>query len=302
MNAPRQTLGRTLLCVLAGALFAVAALGARQSAQPPGVDLEQRLAGLSPDEPLEYFLLAEEVAYEAQSRAETDLAIRLFLLATHLDAEDGVTTSLARSSCIALRDLTTDEQLHRLLAGLEAYYANAPVEQVLQAAHTPYEVGPPGTQDDIDTALETLSEYRLGQGRSAAARFRQPDVQRVLKPYESAIGGLDELITWGARHPACRQCDNQRVIMPGPRNREVIEPRLCPTCEGVPGPNLSDERLDDQLRLELALRQNKYESWSTQLALQGGTPLAPIDLSAVAELLDVDLARTTWRDGAWREE
>lgn len=282
--------------------LALGALAAQPLGDQPVVpDLPQRLAVLTPTEPLEYFLLAEEVAYEANEPGEVDLAVRLFLLAMHLDAEDGGQTALARSSTIALRDLTTDEELHRLLAGLEAYYANAPLDEVLEAADSPYDVGPPASRDDIDTALKTLSEYRLGQGRSASAGFRRPDVQTVLEPYEAAIGSLDELITYSARNVVCRECNNQRVIVPGPGNEELIEPRLCPSCGGVPGPKLSDEDLDDQLRLELALRQGKYESWSVQLAIEGGTPLVPIDLEAVADLLEVDLSKTIWRAGKWRE-
>jgi hypothetical protein len=284
-----------VVCLLSGLLLIC--LGA----QPIVDDLEARLAVLHPEEPLAYFLLAEEIAYEAERDSDVDLAVRLFVLAMHLDAEDGEGTHLARSSCIALRDLTTDEDLHRLLAGLEAYYANAPLAEIQQMATSPYDVGPAGSWNDVEAALQALSEYRLGLGRSAAAMLRRPSVYAILKPYEVALGSLDEVITWCTRHPICRQCSNQRVLPQGRGGEDTVEPRLCPTCQGTPGPTLSADDLDDQLRLELALRQGRFGAWSVQLSVEGGTPLRPVDLQAVAELLGVDLSRSVWREGDWRE-
>ncbi|MCK4873953.1 MAG: hypothetical protein KAS72_14625 [Phycisphaerales bacterium] len=272
---------------------------AGQDQELPVMNLDDRLAVLTPEAPLDYFLLAEEVGYEATNEQEHALAMRLFLLAMHLDADDGGETALARSACIAMADLVADTALRRQLRALAALYDAQPRTERFPPRQGPLDRIPDELVDEIDDVLEGLSLYRLGEGRMALTRFRSARAEALLLPYQIAIGSLNDVRSWCKRNPVCHECSNRRVIESSSTDARPYAARLCPLCSGRPGPDLADHRVDDMLRLEAALHVRSFRTWSSQMAVDGGKPLSPVNRDAVAEILGVDPRATLWRDGVW---
>ena len=57
-------------------------------------------------------------------------------------------------------------------------------------------------------------------------------------------------------------------------------------------------------RLEGRIGASRYRMWfadPTRFMLQGGAPLAELDVSDPRTLFGVDPSRCEWRDGEWRE-
>ena len=75
----------------------------------PVPNLRERLEALNPSDPMAYFTLAEEVAYEADTRAERVLARQLYVLAYEIDhglaRASGRTGTLTPSVCLGLAAL-----------------------------------------------------------------------------------------------------------------------------------------------------------------------------------------------------
>jgi hypothetical protein len=129
-------------------------------------------------------------------------------------------------------------------------------------------------------------------------------VMEVLRRYERALGatggsGALQRITRYAEQWPCRECGNARgVTKPGPRGPEV---KLCSTCEGSPGPRLSDEEFIAYLRFESALLNGIQRSWGAQVMVDSGAPLRDPDPAELAATFGVDVGKPYWRNGAWSD-
>jgi hypothetical protein len=263
-------------------------------------DVDRRLTALTPQQPMQYFELAEELAYEAQSAEATQLAVRLFMLTAHLDERDGGDLQLARSSCIAMAYLTGDAVLKRRLSALEAFYTENDDDAGLLLRRGWLDTIPDDLLDAVDDASEAISLYRLGEGRLAQRRLHQEKVVDLLKRYEIAIGGFEEFDAWCRSRGSCRECGNLRIVKPRSVTGHEPDAVLCPTCKGLPGPILADDEIDEMLQLEVAWRTGSFRSWSSQLAADGGRPVEVPDLQSLAHELDINLDLQVWRGGAWR--
>ena len=284
---------RTLVLILAVLL-------AQASPAPRGIDrvpdLEARLTALTPDNPEAYFLLAEEVAAEADDSESVGLARTLYVLAFELDRRSGFGSGVAPSACLALADLARIEEDRRWLASL-AHAIDRRYERPSWGR-----VGEAATPEQALAAATALGFLRAGETNAARRRLDEPGVRDLLERYELMLsptnepGAFARLLRHADEWP-CRECANERIIMRiGP---DGTEPELCPTCLGNPGPALSDAELIGNLRLESMLLDGIHRSWAAQAASDLGAPLHDADPEQLAPAFGVDPGRPYRRGGEW---
>lgn len=221
-----------------------------------------RLEALSPDNPTAYFNLAEEIADEAETDADRDLARHLFKLAGVLDADH-----LGRSACIALADLEgyADEK-RRLLALARLLDRRIAEPNWLQHAES-------ATTDTaaILALTKAFSYYRRGQGSRAITALQDGNADWLLAEYADAIGG------------EARFRENAKRYKNG---------------EATPVKEQRD--LNAMLRLEAALLAgDQNRTWSGDLLLNRGRILVEVDPERLPEALGVDPSRSIYRNGNW---
>lgn len=270
---------------------------------PP--DWSSRLAALSPERPLEYFELAEEIAAEDRTSAGRLLARRLYVLAAHLGAAapDGAAATataaehplwLTSSACLGLAALADNEQERRWLTALAGTLA--PPEAIAEQSRQT----DAATRDAAALQLATALGYaRSGEGRKAGKLLNLPAVAALLARYEGLLnpgglsGGGDRVRALAERHVPCPQCRNRRSV------KDADGVKLCPTCRGRPGPNLTMPELIGQLRLESLLLNGIQRSWAAQTVADGGAPMRELDFSVLLDVYEVDAGKPVWRDGTW---
>ncbi len=258
------------------------------------------LAALDPAHPEAYFELAETIADAAQNIDETTLARRLYILAFELDrSRPGVKAgSLGASVCIALASLSRLEHDRRWLLALAGtldprYKPPAWLrsQQDAASAQTAY------------FAATALGEVRAGNGIQARQLLEDPQVKTLLTQYdrllsESGQYKLLSSITSEANLWPCRECSNQRIVK---RTGRAGDYKLCPTCNGNPGPKLANGAYLAQLRLESLLLAGIQRSWSAQVTADRGEPLRDPDPAELAPTYSVDPTLSVWREGRWQK-
>ncbi|MDX2147740.1 MAG: hypothetical protein SFZ23_09490 [Planctomycetota bacterium] len=256
------------------------------------------MAALSPDQPVAYFELGEEVADAAATVGDADLAAHLFVLALELNrrlqGSPGFDPTLTRSCCLALAEIPTlARERGWLLALAESDARSAAPDS-------------PGGLPDADVpdalALETatlLGLARSGDAIPARKLLARMDVREVLERYERLLrpfgrrGGI-EVLEELVRDWPCKTCRGARVV-----GRAPASLRLCPECRGRGGPRLSTQQLVAHLRFESHLLQGVHESWAGQLVADAEAPLREADLNELAPTLGIDARATLWRGGRW---
>jgi hypothetical protein len=259
------------------------------------VGLDARLGALAPSEPMDYFRLAEEVAYESPTPEGAALARRLYLLAYLLDEERGGPLALGSSVCLALADLAPSEEERQWLLALARVLDDGDATLNWPVAEA---IAPP-ERDQSFWLATALGEYRAGRYRQASDLFDDPDLLAMLHRYEALLpGGANAILTeLRASQPVCRECRNRRVV------RSETDPqgesRLCYTCQGDPGPRLPASELVRHLRLETLLLRGAQRSWSAQLVVDSAEPLRAVDPEELPAWFGVDASRPLYRDGRW---
>lgn len=290
--------------IAAAVLVAFLVTGA--SAQPSprlgtGVDgLSARLESLSPARPLEYFLLAEEVASEIRTDEGRALARRLFVLSYELSraGTDPQRADFARSVCLALLelDLLENDAERRYVRALSAALSPQAAESPSGGATSR------GTTDDHPDesafALATaLGEYRAGRFQEAASLLARPEVRSLLAQHAPTVRNIGVMLRDVESRPNCRECRNRRIV------RDDVNPdaryRLCRTCGGDPSPALAPIDLISSLRAESLLLGGEEASWSAQIAAGRVEPFADVDPARLAERLNTAIDRPIWREGGW---
>jgi hypothetical protein len=288
--------------LISAAAIALSALPAAQpAAQPwtPDTALDERLAALRPDDPEAYFLLAEEVADGVLVRDQAALARTLYVLAYELDRARPGGGRLGASACLGLAAIERLEERRLWLTALAG---------VIDRRYASSDWNVPALDALPDEVLlrvaQVLGDARAARGRQADDAMRDPLVMGILEEYEALLGdtgftgGLSRLKAY-ARDWPCPECRNERVV---PRRGPGVGPgefRLCPTCNGNPGPRLTEEELFAHLRFESRLLSGLERSWAAQAAANMGAPLRDPDPAAVAPTMGVDPVRAVWRDGQW---
>lgn len=268
-------------------------------------DLRERLSRLAPDEPMDYFELAEEVADEARDPADVHLARQLYALSYEIDeARFGGRRRLGPSVCLGIAEL---EHIEQTAAWLEAM-AGA-MDRRYAATDWNIRVEPEVAMSTALDAASALGLVRAGEGRRAAALLDREDVRELMENYEPLLGisgergALTKVRTYANAWP-CPECKNERwVTYQGASGRP--EPRLCNTCLGDPGPDLSREELVSHLRFEARLLQGIQGSWAAQIIVDRAAPLLdpePEQLTAtLSRRYRVEAFRPYWREGEWVE-
>lgn len=156
--------------------FALGVTGASLLAQADSpIDWSEQLEALQPTQPMEYFLLGEDVA----DAGETTLARRLFALSAILG-----TGQLRHSALLALVAIEDDAQQRRRLAALAALLAADGAEPVAigspldDAAHDPASVHVLG---------EAFSFFRRGTGTRALRHLERTSTLDLLHSVGHAL-------------------------------------------------------------------------------------------------------------------
>ena len=261
--------------------------------------ITDRLVKLTPDEPLGYFRLGEDVAAERENRAEEELARTLFGLAYELDRQTGSSSWLAPSSCIALASLARLESDRRWLWALanrlDSRYALPDWQQA--GSHSI-------AGNTADDAAGAPGATLVGQGMRARSLLKKQGVRSVILRYgqllgfSSASGALWQIDQWADAWP-CPECGNERVVFRP--NTDPPSYRECYTCRGNPGPVISRTQTIAYLRFESRLLHGISRSWGAQLTIDYGAPLREPDPETLAGVLGIDAGKPYWHDGAWHD-
>ncbi len=284
--------------VIAGILLGSSALAQPSPRIGTGVaDLEGRLTSLTPSRPMDYFLLAEEVASEIDTEEGRALARRLFVLAYALSnaGVDDQQVEFARSVCLALAEenLLADDDERQFVLALSAAIGGS-AELV-----TPSPVQRSSTEGmDIALSLATaLGEYRAGRFQESLALLVQPEVRALLAQHAPLLRNLGVMLRDIESRPNCRECRNRRIV------RDDVNPdaryRLCRICGGDPSPALAPIDFIALLRTESLLLGATDASWSAQLSSGRIEPFVDVDPARLPERLGVPTDRTIWREGGW---
>lgn len=283
--------------VLPVAMCAAAAAAQPEVAAPLPAWIPPRLTTLGPGDPSAYFLLGEEVAGEAESRGEEDLARHLFGLAFELDRRDGTPTWIAPSSCLAIASLARLESDQRWLRALASRLDSSYAPPAWRS-----EFGDGGVSEVAFDAAEAIGEVRAGNGIHARELLQAPGVRDVILRYgqllgfSAATGALWQVEQWASEWP-CRECGNERVVFRP--NTDPPSYRECYTCRGNPGPKLTQNQIIAQLRFESRLLHGISRSWGAQLSIDYGAPLREPSPEELATVLGIDVSAPFWRGGAW---
>lgn len=267
-------------------------------------DLRARLEGLRPDDPMAYFELGEEVAYEMPFLAGTELARHLYVLSFELDRRGEHPRGIGGSVCLALAELSTDVSEQRWLRALaEALEGGTgDVRWSVSLAVGGSDRGP------LDLA-DAMARARAGDVRQLRTMLSRFDVATMLrdagmKPEEARdfVGVLEREMARLRAHPPSRE------VRKTAEGELVVE--LEPTSGGNPGPSLSESEYLEQLRVEMMLLDGRPGTWAGQMLMGGDAPLRDIDPGELAPYFGVDAERpvfrapvgTGWRDGVWVRE
>jgi hypothetical protein len=272
-----------------------------ENTEPPSALIERfksRLEALQPSNPEAYYLLGEEVADQAADPGARRLAEELYVLSYDLAAthpERPGRASLQAGACVALADHVRIDRDRRWLIALARTLdpRRIPPEWLARQA--------PATTDSAAYQVATvMGLVRSGDGGQARQLLQRPEVKAAFDAYDRLMvnigirGGASGIIREAERWP-CRECQNERVIKKG----SPPEYRICPTCQGDPGPELSGADFIAQLRFESLILQGAQRSWAAQVAADSGAPLTDPDAGGLAAAFDVDPTLVLWRDGHW---
>ncbi|MEM8756232.1 MAG: hypothetical protein AAGF47_00430 [Planctomycetota bacterium] len=290
-------MSQSLVCLLRSVLCSVWLL-AHPSVTAQLPDLDDRLAALSPDDPVAYFELGEEIADAASTPEERAVAQRLYVLSFSIASEGELHRWLLPSSCLALAAIEPGEERRawlRALASLtDPRYTAAPAASGLEL------------DAQAAAAALRLAEFvglsRAGLGRLARDRLEDPAVQALAEQIHiepssrSRPIAISRLRSEAAIWP-CPECANARTIPdPDDRRSSVI---YCPTCRGDPGPLLTPKEFVGAVVLEAVLLEAGATSWSADLALGLDRPIRDPSPAELAAMYGVDTAARWFINGEW---
>lgn len=273
--------------------------GPRADAQP---EMQRRLEALAPSDPKGYFLLAEDVASEARTIEDVQLARRLYVLAFVLadragDGQADRDFPIAASACLGLAAMETTDTRRRWLRALAGRLDHRYADRRWDA--------PGGVEQTNDAALmlaEMIGLMLSGDGSLARERLDDPRVAALFAQTREILdrpgsGASSAAVVREAQVWPCPECGNARGVPDRAQGGQVQ--RLCSTCRGNPGPVISREALIAYLGYQSLLLKGTQKSWSAQLAVGLGRPLLDPEPSEVAPSMGVDPSKVHFRSGRW---
>jgi len=262
--------------------------------RPVAEVFNDRLEALTPARPADYYLLGEEVAAEASTYADRQLAITLFVLAAELDVRRGGRPVTASAAYIALADVITSERDRRWLL-----YLARTLDPRRVSPEWLGRIAAPTVESPVYQIATGLGLVRSGHGVQARQMLEKPEVQAAmvrLEPLLRNLGaGTVTQLNREARLWPCPDCSGARIIKRG----NPPEAKICNHCKGDPGPSLTESAFLGQLRFEALLLQGNQRSWAAQVASDGFAPLRDSDPSSLPVVFEVDPAKVVWRGGEW---
>lgn len=251
------------------------------------INLDARLSALTPHEPIGYFELAEEVAYEMSDVGGRRLARRLYVLAFEADRASPRPAGLGRSVCIALADMSSRADERRWLYALAAVLGDT-----TEAVNWDPQIRDTASGETSVSLAEALGYFRAQDYRKAHRLLVRDDVSALLDQYSHVVERGRDLEAMTDDAIGCIECRNSRIVRTGGSRERPY--RICATCGGNPGPRLSSSEFIAQLRLESVLLNANHHSWSAQLTVDGGEPLRDVDPDELAASFGVDPAAFFW--------
>mgnify|MGYP001169641490 CR=1 FL=1 len=262
-----------------------------------------RLGELSPSNARGYFLLAEEVADAAGEDVGTRrLAIRLYALALAHADDSPSGRELAASACLGLADVSGRVAHRRWLSALA---------RSLDARHRPILV-PRGEADFSEEGLgyrlaSLIGLIRSGEGIQARRILQDAEVRSTLTRLDRLLrdSNFPGGVRWfdrEARAWPCTECANDRVVRRARPGGDGFDTRLCPICNGLPGPKLTTRQLASHLRFESWLLHGDQRSWSAQISVDHGEVLLDPDPKEVPKVFEVEPTLDVFRNGWWSSE
>lgn len=276
----------------------------------------ERLTKLRRENPRDYRDYAEELVPKAEDPEARETALRLFLIAAHLEPE-----KLGRSCLMSMSTIArTPEEARRCRA--LAYLLDPKRDPAaLQPPKQPgaADKGPGDARASFLSALRELRRGRLAEARSHATR------EGVAELFAATAGLMDHATFLAlCKVEACPACKGRlTVVCPACKGkgqvRDAFATNLCVDCLGKKvqkcsacggvkkGPNLTDDQLRGVLKAEYVWGEEKGDPramaqggarWSTLLATQRPAPVPVLSLETVTEF---DPRKCVYRDGKWVE-
>ena len=256
-----------------------------------------RAAALSPDAPMAYFELAEEVAYELQTAQGRRLAMELLVIADALDRASDAPVPLGRSVCLALADLSTDSAERTWLIAMARAQMPAGEDRggvaVVMGASTDADRATRARAVRVELAM-ALARFRATDTRPLRQMLDSGDAARALT--EAGIPQADaaELIRLVngriAELRRIRSTDSDgrvvRSLVDG-----VTTYALDERTGGHPGPMLAEHELLLVVGAEARLLDAEPDAWAADLEVTRGQPVRDINPASLAAYFGVETDR-----------
>ncbi|MEM1165171.1 MAG: hypothetical protein AAGI30_02650 [Planctomycetota bacterium] len=266
----------------------------------PGGTLDA-LAALDPSDPMAYFELGEDLAYWSSGNREgptaeaRQLAAYLFVLAYELDRRRGGELDLGRSACLALLELTPEDEIDRI-RWLEAMAGAIGGSQREMPAYAPR----PRLDPRRAQLAELIVRFRGGHMRRASRYLMSVNTAGILRDAGFARDTADRIVAMMTRWvERLGTADRPRVRRrPAPGGFEYVLDR---DGRGNPGPPLSERDARTLLEVEMVLLDAGARIWSLERSGVSARPVREIEPRALAQTYGVDADRAWWRNGRWAE-
>lgn len=236
----------------------------------PSADPE-RLESLGPDDPKQYRNYAEEVAAKAKKDPEArEIAIRLYLIAAHLD-----TQNLGKSSLLGMINLArspAEEKNFRALAYLlDPAHDQRVLKRPKSDAVDSSELDPKANEK-LSHAIKSLRRGNLVAARNLS---RDPAVRMALKPFADTLS-----------YPEFEKAAQSGEVPPDLLSKLVsVELQLMKDPSGSASP-------------ELAKTGGDSPNWAAIIAERDLKPVPSLALETITEF---DPAKCHYRNGKWVE-
>ncbi len=265
----------------------------------PDPTTRARLEALTPADATPYYTLAEDLADDARDPARRTLAEHLFVLAYAIDRKRDPRSPLAAQACRALADVAGAERSRAWLVALA---------QVLDPRQAPpsWLAAPPRPSEESEPyrVATALGLVRSGEGARARQLLDKPEVRAALIRSDALLYRLganygSTTILREAELWPCPECHNDRYVKRPVVGAKGVEYRVCPRCQGLPGPRMNVQQFTAELRFESWLLQGKQRSWAAQIAADHSEPLVEPDPEILPAVFGVDPEAAYYRAGVW---
>ncbi len=224
----------------------------------------ERLAALNPEKPQDYRDYADELSEKREDPEARNAAIRLYLLAAHLDP-----AGQGRGALLSMAGLARSPAEERKFRAMVYLLDPAHDRSVLKPPARPKTVAVALTESEQTMLLTAIRALRSGNRREALNFTRRPLFQQVFQRFSSMF-----------TLEAFRAAASQRTgLLPRAVQKKLLALELMVL--GQPGQESRDE---------------KDVPWSTLVTNKRDSPVAQLSLETITEF---NPAETVFRDNRW---